>query len=273
MLRSVSGLLSYASFLLLAAAPAAQEPEVKPESVRNVARPTQPASVTLGQPFSLPPGDHDLVDLVEKAATVLGRNILWQDSERQVAKGQGLTVTLNNPVKLTPPAFEELLANLLYTRGFAIIPVDAEKGFYEVICLYGPRQRDVMNRAPWRTPEEVLARPNHCEFVLTSVRLKYINATICTNALRPFFAWASGGNNFGQLTVGNVGNQEAMVLAGFTDQLCAALRLIRECDQPPTQPPDPNMPGSQNPYPQMQAQIKALQDQVAELQKALGQKK
>jgi hypothetical protein len=33
------------------------------------------------------------------------------------------------------------------------------------------------------------------------------------------------------------------------------------------------MPGSQNPYPQMQAQIKALQDQVAELQKALGQKK
>jgi hypothetical protein len=270
--RSVSGLLSYSAVLLLAAAPAAQEPEVKPDPTRVVARPAQPATVAVGQPFSLPPGDHDLVDLVEKAATILGRNILWQETERQGAKGQGLTVSLNNPVKLTPPAFEELLANLLYSRGFAIVPVDSEKGFYEVICLYGPRQRDVMNRAPWRTPEEVLARPNQCEFVLTSVRLKHINATICTNALRPFFAVA-GGNNIGQLVIGNIGNQEAMVLAGFTDQLCAALRLIRECDQPPTQPPDPNMPGTQNPFPQMQAQIKALQDQVAELQKAIGQKK
>ena len=259
--------------LLLALAPAAQEPEVKQAPVPT-ARAASSVTVTLGQPFSLAPGEHDLVDLVEKAATILGRNILWTDTERQVAKGQGLSVFLNNPIKLTPPAFEELLANLLYTRGFAIVPVDPEKGFYEVLCVYGPRQRDVMNRAPWRTPEEVLARPNHCEFVLTSVRLKHINATICTNALRPFFAMGGGGNNIGsQLTIGNVGNQEAMVLMGFTDQLCAALRLIRECDQPPTQPPDPNMPGVQNPFPQMQAQIKALQEQVAELQKALGQKK
>lgn len=272
--RSTPGLLSFASVLLLGAATAAQEPEARPEAARNVVRPAQPATVTLGQPFALPPGDHDLVDLVEKAATILGRNILWLDSERQVAKGQGLTVTLNNPIKLTPPAFEELLANLLYTRGFAIVPVDPEKGFYEVISLYGSRQRDVVNRAPWRTPEEVLARPNQCEFVLTSVRLKHINATICTNALRPFFAQVGGGNNVGsQLVIGNVGNQEAFVLMGFTDQICTALRMIRECDQPPTQPPDPNMPGAPNPYPQIQAQIKALQDQVAELQKALGQKK
>ncbi|HZN37503.1 MAG TPA: hypothetical protein VFD82_01800 [Planctomycetota bacterium] len=259
--------------MLLAAAPAAQEPEAKPAGAPTVVRPTQPATVTLGQPFSLPPGDHDLVDLVEKAATILGRNLLWQEGERQIAKGgQSLTVTLNNPVKLTPTQFEELLANLLYSRGFAIVPVDAEKGFHEVLCLYGARGREVMNRATWRTPEEVMARPNHCEFVLTSVRLKHINATICTNALRPFFA-VSGGNNIGQLVIGNVGNQEAMVLAGFTDQLCAALRLIRECDQPQTQPPDLNMPGAPNPYPQIQAQIKALQDQVAELQKAIGQKK
>ena len=152
------------------------------------------------------------------------------------------------------------------------MPVDPEKGFYEVLCLYGPRQREVMNRARWRTPEEVLARPNQCEFVLTSVRLKHINATICTNALRPFFA-SSGGSNVAQLLIGNVGNQEAMVLAGFTDQLCAALRLIRECDQPLAQPPDSNLPGAANPYPQIQAQIKALQDQVAELQKTIGQKK
>ena len=79
--------------------------------------------------------------------------------------------------------------------------------------------------------------------------------------------------NVTQMVIGNVGNQEAIVLAGFTDQLCAALRLIRECDQPMTQLPDPNMPGAGNPYAQMQAQIKALQEQVAELQKAIGRKK
>jgi hypothetical protein len=270
--RSAPAFIRYATTLLLAVTPATQEPEVKPAPAPTVVRPAQQVTVTLGQPFSLSPGEHDLVDLVEKAATILGRNILWQDSERQVVKGQGLTVFLNNPVKLTPAAFEELLGNLLYTRGFAIVPVDPEKGFYEVLCLYGQRQREVMTRAKWRTPEELLARPNQCEVVLTSVRLKHINATICTNALRPFFA-SSGNNNVGQLVIGNVGNQEAMVLAGFTDQVCAALRLIRECDQPQTQPPDPNMPGAQNPFPQIQAQIKALQEQVAELQKAIGQKK
>ena len=268
MLRLVSALLPYACVPLLAGTPATQEPEARPAPSTVV---PQPVTVTLGQPFSLSPGEHDLVDLVAKAATILGRNILWQDTERQ-AKGQGLSVVLNNPVKLTPAAFEELLANLLYTRGFAIVPVDPEKGFYEVICLSGPRQREVTNRAQWRTPEEVLARPNQREFVLTSVRLKHINATICTNALRPFFA-SSGGSSGIQLLIGNVGNQEAIVLAGFTDQLCAALRLIRECDQPMTQLPDPNMAGAPNPYPQIQAQIKALQDQVAELQKAIGQKK
>ncbi|HEU4418333.1 MAG TPA: hypothetical protein VFT55_05300 [Planctomycetota bacterium] len=272
MLRLVSALLPYACVPLLAGTPATQEPEARP-APSTVVRP-QPVTVTLGQPFSLPPGEHDLVDLVAKAAAILGRNILWPDTERQAAKGQGLSVFLNNPIKLTPPAFEELLANLLYTRGFAIVPVDPEKGFYEVLYLHGPRQRELMNRAQWRTPEEVLARPNQREYVLTSVCLKHINATVCTNALRPFFAMGGGGNNIGsQLGIGNVGNQEAMVLAGFTDQLCAALRLIRECDQPMTQPPDPNMPGAPNPYPQMQAQIKALQDQVAELQKAIGLKK
>jgi hypothetical protein len=50
------------------------------------------------------------------------------------------------------------------------------------------------------------------------------------------------------------------------------MRLIRECDVEPTQLPDPMtmQQGGQNPFAPLQAQIKALQEQVAELQKAVG---
>ena len=266
------------SAVLLIQLLAAQKPETRPEPGQpRAAEPTivkldKPVTVALGQQFSLAAGEHDLAELVAQAATVLGRNILWQASERAVTKTSSLSVMLNNPIKLTPTAFEELLGNLLYAQGMVIAPIDAEKGFFEVIALQGPRSREVMNRAPWRTPEEILARPTQREFVMTTVRLKHINATICNNALRPFFA-SSGGQPGGAgatLMIGSAGTQEALVLAGFTDQLCAAMRLIRECDQPPTQPPDPNMQGGPNPFAPMQAQIKALQEQVAELQKAAG---
>lgn len=262
--------ISLLAAVSLAGSLAAQDPETRPAPAPGptVVKAHQPVTVALGQTFSLAPGEHDLVELVEKAATVLGRNILWQPTERP-AKNAGLTVTLNNPVKVTPSGFEELLGNLLYAQGLAIVPIDADKGFFEVIALQGPRGREIMSRAPWRTPEEIQARPQAREYAMTSVRLKHINASICTNALRPFFMSSSQPQIVG-LMIGNVGNQEAMVLAGFTDQLCAALRLIRECDQEPVQPPDFNQPGHQNALAALQAQIKALQEQVAELQKAAG---
>jgi hypothetical protein len=274
--HSILGLCLAGAFLTTSLA--AQEPEQKtePGKVPAAAAPTvvkaeKPPALSLGQTFSLAPGEHDLGELVDKAATVLGRNILWQDTERAAAGKNSLRVTLHNPVKVTPQAFEELLSSLLYTQGFAIVPVDAEKGFYEVISLFGQRAREVMNRAVWRTPEEVLARPNQREFVLTTVRLAHTNATVATNALRPFFN-SAGGPQGTQLVIGNVGNNEAMLIAGFTDQVCSAIRLVRACDQPPTQPPDPAMmgPGGQNAFAALQAQVKALQEQVAELQKAVG---
>jgi hypothetical protein len=274
----VPSLPGFCLSIALAGLLGAQEPEPKPEPGKappapaTIVKAEKPPALSLGQTFSLAPGEHDLSDLVDKAATVLGRNILWQESERMAAGKNSLRVTLHNPVKVTPAAFEELLGSLLYTQGFSIVPVDAEKGFYEVISLYGQRAREVMNRATWRTPDEILARPNQREFVMTTVPLKHMNATIATNALRPFFANSGGGSNMTQLMLGNVGNTEAMLLAGFTDQVCGALRMLRACDQPPTQPPDPMMmgPGGQNAFAALQAQVKALQDQVAELQKAVG---
>ena len=53
---------------------------------------------------------------------------------------------------------------------------------------------------------------------------------MATNSLRPFFA--STGQVGAPLTLGNVGNNRAMLLQGFTDQVAAAIRLLRTVDVP-----------------------------------------
>jgi hypothetical protein len=115
-----------------------------------------------------------------------------------------------------------------------------------------------------RSVDEVLARPDLKLPVLVMVPLKHINATIATNALRPFFASTGAPGGGGTLTLGNVGNSSAMLLTGMQDQVAQAIRLIRGCDVPPPPEQMEQAANSGERIQQLERRVKALEDKLAE---------
>jgi hypothetical protein len=229
----------------------------------TTAAPAQEAKLAVRPPmqtFVLDPGEIRVTELIDKSAAFLGRNILFTEQE---LAGPSSSLKLQQRVEVDVRGCEELLNTLLYTRGLVVLPLDEEKKIYEVINLAGPRQREVTNRATLRSPEELLARPTLRVPVSTVIKLRHINATVATNALRPFFA-ATGGPNAGSLTLGNVGNNTAILITGLQDQVAAAIRMIQIADVPA--PPEAVPPG-------LAEQVDALQRRVESLEKRLGDAK
>jgi hypothetical protein len=208
--------------------------------------------------FVLEAGDVKIGDLIDRAATFLHWNILANPQELSSASGAGI-FKLQQRVETDAQGCQELLASLLGTSGFALTSLDEKKSLYEVISMFGPRGREVFNRSVNRSPEEILARPDLRMAVTTVVQLQHINATIATNALRPFFASTGSPSGGASLTLGNVGNNTGMLLSGMQDQVANAIRMLRLVDVPPAQPPVQGLT----------EQIEALQDRVAKLEKAL----
>jgi len=174
-------------------------------------------------------GEVSINDLIDRCASFLDYNILVSPQELAVCTGGG-GIKLQKRVETDRDGCEELLANLLYRHGLVLTVLDQELGMLEVIHASGPRGREIQTRALLRTPEQVLARPRLKVPVMTTVPLQHINATIATNALRPFFASTGGPGPAASLTLGNVGNSSAMLLSGMQDQVAHAINLIRACD-------------------------------------------
>jgi hypothetical protein len=194
-------------------------------------------------PFVFEAGVQELRPLVNRCAAYLQRNILLDPRELQVVQGNarrqggaqapqeaadGLAIELQSPVVTDREACEELLQGLLWTHGLAIVPVDEAKGVYEVLAMGGQRAREITQRAPNKTVAEVLARPRLRSWVTVAMPLQHINATIATNALRPFFA--STGNPSQGLTLGNVGNTSTILLCGPQDTVAQAIQLLQASD-------------------------------------------
>ena len=191
--------------------------------------PQDPQRVSTG--FVLEAGEHNLFDLIDRAAEYLGRNILTDPTlMRAAAAPGGDVVAIQKRLEVDALGCEELLSQLLYSKGFALVPLDTSKGLYEVIAMQGPRRAALHTRAIVMTPEQVLRRPNLKMVVLTVVPLEHTQVQVATNSLRPFFAFS--GQSVG-LTIGNVGNNRAILLQGFADQVAAAIRILRSADIPP----------------------------------------
>ena len=171
--------------------------------------------------------------------------------------GGAPVITMQKRIAVDALGCEDLISQLLYTKGFALVSIDASKGLYEVIAMYGPRRALIQERALTMTPEEVLRRPNLKMPVVTSVPLEHIQVQVATNSLRPFFA--SSGQVSGSLTLGNVGNNRAMLLMGFADQVAAAIRLLRLVDVPA---------GPVNPT--LESRVNELEKRIAALERKVG---
>jgi len=214
-----------------------------------------------GQPFVLEAGKIELSELIDRAAAYLGRNILWSAQELQSTAQGGTTITLQHRVETGRDGCEDLLTSLLYRSGFAVSTLDAQQALYEVISLNGPRCREVFNSAQHKSPEEILARPDLHVPVTTAIALQHINATIATNALRPFFA--SSGTTTGGITIGNVGNNQGLLICGWQHQIATAIRLVLQNDVPP---PEPKAPGLAERLAELEQRLAALEEQVRALQ-------
>ncbi len=248
-LRSLA-LLSFTTFLGLpsglAQAPAAGSP-AQTTAVKTAATNT----------FVIEAGDLRLTDLIDRAATFLQWNILCNPME--MASQSQVVVKLQRRMEVDRQGCHELLATLLTTNGFALTGLDEGKQMYEVVAMNGPRNREIMNHAAHRSPEEILAHPDLRMAVTTVVQLEHINATIATNALRPFFANTGAPSGGGSLTLGNVGNNAGMLLSGMQDQVANAIRLLRLVDVPSPKEPEQGLT----------EQVESLQQRVAKLEKAL----
>lgn len=231
-------------------------------------------------PFVFDAGVTELRTVIERCGAYLQRNILYDDVELTLggrrakppaggapavapaadAGPSGPVVELQLPIVTDRDGCEEVLASLLWTRGLALVPLDEARGLWEVLALHGARGRDVPLRAAQRTPEQVLARPSLRLFVTVVCTLEHVNATVATNALRPFFASTGSPGGIGTLTLGNVGTAAALVLNGPQDMVASALLLLRAADVP--QPPDAR--------PELDARVNSLARQNEQLQQRIA---
>jgi len=206
-----------------------------------------------------------LKELIDATAGFLHLNILSAENELQLGDGG---VALQSSMSLTQQAAEEVVCDLLYSRGFILAPRDAPHGIYEVIYRTGPRMREVQQLAQHRTPEEILQRPQLKQPVSTILQLQAINAVIATNALRPFFAAAGA---VCDLTFGATGGEQTLVISGTQSEVARAIRIVQQADAAAAAAaaPKPGLAPAEAEV--LGKRIAALEQEIARLGKVLGE--
>ena len=210
--------------------------------------------------FVLEAGELTITDLIDRAAAYLQVNILVNAMDLQTTGPGSSAVKLQRRVEVDAQGCQEVVANLLSSAGLCLTVLDEGKQVYEVISANGPRNREISNRAPHRTPEEVLARPNLRMAVTSVVQLQYTNAVVATNALRPFFASTGGPGSANSIVMGTAGNNSGIVLSGMQDQVANAIRMLRTLDVPPPKELDVSLA----------QKVATLQERVAKLEQAIA---
>ena len=184
----------------------------------------------------------ELTEFIKWAQEVTKKRFVYNPQELQSAGQGGGTVTFLGTFRIKRSRFEQdfyaFFQTMLYIKGFAVVPRgEGDLELLEIVFTSGQRGREVTNGARYVTPDELVDyRFQTGVPILTTVPLKNINATIATNALRPFFASTGGSAGGGSLVLGNVGNSSAMLLQGFGPQVYAAVELLRLVDVPTEEP-------------------------------------
>ncbi|MBL8728954.1 MAG: hypothetical protein JNM25_11025 [Planctomycetes bacterium] len=181
------------------------------------------------KPFVLEAGEIKLTEFVDRCAGYLQWNVLSNAPELASCPMQ--EIRTQNRIEVDHDGCVELLSSMLARGNFVLTVLDEDKHLYEIIAANGPRNREIVNRAVRRTPEEILARPTLRMPVTTVLELKHTNSTIAVNALRPFFA-SAGSAGSPSLTIGNMGNTSTVMLSGLQDQVATAIGMVRTGDVP-----------------------------------------
>ena len=192
----------------------------------SISTPPAPPPAQDPDGFVLDAGVHEVQDLIDRAAKFLGRNYIYSEQDLQNAPSSVLK--LQNKLVLDAVGCEEVVGQLAYSAGFAMIPVDEERGIYEWVYRSGPKRQELSTRAVKMTADEVLRHRKRSIRVLTSLALNNIDAVGTQNMLRPFFLGGGGGGVGDALQFGVAGN--SVLIQGFAARVADAIVLIREAD-------------------------------------------
>lgn len=225
-------------------------------AVASIPLPAQPGAARAAETqFVLAAGEHDLRTVITAAASYLGRNLLMVE-----VLADDLKVVLQVPQKLDRDGCLAVVTQLAYLHGLVLVPIDADRGMWEFVSFNGPRRTEAMSRAPLLTLEEA-RKLKGARIVVTSViPVQHVRATAATQTLRPFFA--TGGPS--TLSFGTAGNEAAIVVSGFADQVLSAAALIATIDVPTKE----DGPSSADRLRALEARVAALEAKLQSAEKA-----
>jgi general secretion pathway protein D len=215
--------------------PSGQDPATAPRMVVDPATDTIAFSMNESNGMEIP-------EFIKWAQEVTGRRFTFTASDLNAGQPGNNTISFLGTFRLKRERFADdfyaFFQTMLYIKGFAVVARnEGDLELFEIVSQAGPRGREVTSGARYVPPDDLARYRNQTGVpILTTVTLKHINATIATNALRPFFASTGAPTSGSTLTIGNVGNSSAILLQAFGPQVYAAVELLKLVDQPLEQP-------------------------------------
>lgn len=197
--------LALAALLLVGAIPAQQVQAAAP----------RPA------PFTIPPGDLKIAQLVDQAARYLHANFVVADPK---LLADPTPFTLTEPVTTDRAGCLRALAAVLSTRGLAVVPLDADHDIYEIVHAWSERGVALQRAGEFVPSDQVLADPDGKQAIVTVVPLQHVRAPELTGAMRQFLASSEG--------IGAARNGESLIVAGERDHVAEVVRFAVTNDAP-----------------------------------------
>ncbi|MEM7201377.1 MAG: hypothetical protein AAF628_13995 [Planctomycetota bacterium] len=224
--------------------------------------PSLPAPTPTGE-FVLEAGEHNVPDLIDRAAEFLGRNHIYSaDDLRNTAD---LSVRLQSRLVLDRTGCEAVVSELAFARGIAMLPIDEERGIYQWVAMAGPQRTLLSTSGAPISPDELMKRRASRLPVLVSVPLRNLNPTAATNQLRPFFSVGAGANT--ALTIGATGN--SILIQGFAPFAAGAVEMIRALDDAAAKKAEAEAPQSWRD--EVEARLEALEKRMHRLEPTAGE--
>jgi hypothetical protein len=203
-------------------------------------------------------GEHRLRELISHVANVLQWTILH--SEQELAQVADPDLVLQRDIRLDRVGYEQVLGQLLYHKGFALIPIDPERQIWEVIYMNGPKRSMLRTHAQLMSVEAVERNANRWIPVLVHVPLQHIEPAGIAAELNRFLEPDARP----ELVTSAAGSRQVLV-CDFAPRVAQIVKLLAQLDVPAeigaAGAPDLTWPG------RVERRLEQLEARVAGLQK------
>lgn len=172
---------------------------------------------------------YPLLEFIKLTEQVTGRVFTFEAQELNSIPDPNISFV--GTVRMRIDEFFGFFQTMLFIKNFALVPRgDGNIEMNQIVNLNTQGRQQVTSGAIYVPTDQIplYARQTGVQ-VLTTVRLKHINAQAATNSLRPFFA-GSGGTS--TVVFGNVGDNRSLLLSGFGPQVNSFYQLIQLVDLP-----------------------------------------